>query len=263
MKVTDFRDIWKQDIAVSGISVIRQTPVWNTVNPKPRQMNGFLLIDTGELFYRWEGGEAAVAHGDLIYLPEGSVHRGDRNGSALSYYRVNFTLTDSSDGERTVFSRCPAVMMKKAGSHMFSLCGRMAESCLSNRSFLTLSLFGEFMDSLMQATGGTGSSRISHAVDYISAHYTEESNLEKLAGECCLSKAQFFRLFRQATGTAPLEYRNRLRIEKAQQLIDEGDCGMGEIAGLLGFGSVYYFSRVFKSVTGLSPTQYAKSGKKG
>lgn len=214
MKIIDIRDIWKHDVAVSGISVIRQTPAWSSLVQKSRQMNGFLLIDKGNLLYQWKDEAETISHGDLIYLPAGSVHRCDRVDPVVSYYRINFLLTDNSDGTQVVFSDCPVIMAKELGHPMFSLGGEMAESCLSSQSFLTLSLFGEFMNMLIQTMTGTGGSRIRRAVDHISAHYTEETDLTKLAEECYLSRAQFFRLFHQETGVTPLEYRNRLPSKK-------------------------------------------------
>ena len=65
-----------------------------------------------------------------------------------------------------------------------------------------------------------------------------------------------YRLFREETGTTPIEYRNRLRIQRACQLLRGRECTIGEIAALLGFESVYYFSRVFKKLTGVAPSRW-------
>ncbi len=67
-----------------------------------------------------------------------------------------------------------------------------------------------------------------------------------------------YRAFKKETGLSPIEYRNRLRIERARTLLSRDICSVSEAAKLLGFESVYYFSRVFKQHTGVAPSQYGK-----
>ena len=62
-------------------------------------------------------------------------------------------------------------------------------------------------------------------------------------------------------GMGMIAYVNRLRIEEAGRLIREGTLNFTEIAGTLGFSSLHYFSRVFKSTTGVSPSEYKKTRK--
>lgn len=58
-----------------------------------------------------------------------------------------------------------------------------------------------------------------------------------------------------------MEYFGAMKIEAAQRMIREGACNFTEIAALLGYSSIHYFSRHFKKVTGMTPSEYASSVK--
>ena len=58
-----------------------------------------------------------------------------------------------------------------------------------------------------------------------------------------------------------MEYFGNLKIQKAKEMIREGSHNFTEIAALLGYNSIHYFSRHFKKVTGMTPSEYASSVK--
>lgn len=80
--------------------------------------------------------------------------------------------------------------------------------------------------------------------------------LDELAHHAHMSRVSFSRLFRQKTGYAPMDYFIRLKIQKACQLLETTEYAVGEIGKQLGYDDQYYFSRLFKQVTQVSPTQY-------
>ncbi|MBO7208665.1 MAG: helix-turn-helix domain-containing protein [Clostridia bacterium] len=65
--------------------------------------------------------------------------------------------------------------------------------------------------------------------------------------------------FSKETGMGVMKYYTLLKIEKAKQYIDEGNYNMSQIANLLGYDSIHYFSKQFKTITTFTPTEYAKS----
>ena len=73
-----------------------------------------------------------------------------------------------------------------------------------------------------------------------------------------MSKYHFLRMFRETTGTPPLEYRNRIRLEHAKELLQEEKLSIEEVSGMLGYTSASYFSSAFKKAYGVSPKQYQK-----
>lgn len=88
----------------------------------------------------------------------------------------------------------------------------------------------------------------------------ELSNIE-LARVAGVSEVYLRRLFNEHYGTTPKQYVLNLRIDEAKRLMDEGISSVGSIAEGCGFSGIYHFSRMFKTVTGLSPSEYIKRGK--
>lgn len=73
------------------------------------------------------------------------------------------------------------------------------------------------------------------------------------------SKSYITRLFREQTGYSVMNYYQNQKIAEAQRLISEGDLTFTQIAEMLYFHSIHYFSNAFKKQIGMSPTEYRKS----
>lgn len=74
-----------------------------------------------------------------------------------------------------------------------------------------------------------------------------------------LSPATVKRIFQCCTGMGAVHYFRVLRMKEAKRLIRESDLSITAIAERLGFSGIHHFSRVFRRVTGMTPTQYARS----
>jgi YesN/AraC family two-component response regulator len=84
---------------------------------------------------------------------------------------------------------------------------------------------------------------------------------EDLCKEAHLGKSRLREIFQAATGTGVLEYFKQLKIEESKSLIREEQYNFTEIAARLGYGSIHYFSWDFKKMTGMPPSDYARSVK--
>ncbi len=71
-----------------------------------------------------------------------------------------------------------------------------------------------------------------------------------------MSVTNFFRHFKAATGTSPIDWLRRERINQAKRHLLETDGSMAEIARQTGYYDQFYFSRDFKRMTGVSPSAY-------
>ena len=106
---------------------------------------------------------------------------------------------------------------------------------------------------------------IEPAIRYIRTHFAEQLAVPALADMCYLSESHFYARFKQATGMAPIEYKNRVAISKAESiLINEPSVPIEEVIERVGFTSGTYFRRVFQSVVGCTPREFRKNsiGKK-
>lgn len=99
--------------------------------------------------------------------------------------------------------------------------------------------------------------RIHQAVDYISAHLSEEISLDKLAGVACFSPFHFHRIFSAMLGETPRDYIERLRMEHAANEISvKRNANLFEIAYDCGFKTISSFSRTFKKFHGVTPSLF-------
>ncbi len=91
---------------------------------------------------------------------------------------------------------------------------------------------------------------------YIGQHYTDQFSIPKLAQMCAMSETAYRKRFKALTGMPPVQYINRLKIEKACQMLRSGDMRPADICDFLNFYSLPYFYKVFRDCTGCTPSQY-------
>ncbi|MDF2658830.1 MAG: transcriptional regulator, AraC family [Paenibacillus sp.] len=96
-------------------------------------------------------------------------------------------------------------------------------------------------------------------IDYMHDNLSASLKLEQMCGEFLIGKTQLKALFKDWTGLGPIQYFNRLKLEKAKTMIREELYNYSEIADRLGYSSVHYFSSTFKKATGMTPTEYART----
>ncbi len=87
----------------------------------------------------------------------------------------------------------------------------------------------------------------------------ERITLGQLADLTGLSPAHFATRYRALTGVSPIQHFLHLKVEQACQLLDTTDHSFTRISGMLGYDDNYYFSRLFKKVMGLAPSDYRHS----
>ncbi|SFE45365.1 two-component system, response regulator YesN [Paenibacillus catalpae] len=103
---------------------------------------------------------------------------------------------------------------------------------------------------------------IDKAKQYIMLHFTEELSLEETAEHVHLNPHYFSKVFKQQVGATFIDYLTGLRIDKAKQLIASADeLALKEVCFEVGYKDPNYFSRVFKRVTGVTPTEYRSQAK--
>lgn len=97
--------------------------------------------------------------------------------------------------------------------------------------------------------------KIHMLVGYIDTHLSEKISIDKLAALIHLHPNYLITYFKKYMGISPVQYITHRRMERAKQLLSSSSATVSEIAQELGL-ELYYFSRVFKQHTGLSPSLY-------
>ena len=103
--------------------------------------------------------------------------------------------------------------------------------------------------------------RINAACRKIYDNLKEPPTAANLAEECYLSLSRFLHLFKEVTGRSYTEFVAFIRMEKAKEMLAYTDVSVRDIACTLGYGDQNYFSRHFKMIEGISPTQYRVENK--
>lgn len=102
------------------------------------------------------------------------------------------------------------------------------------------------------------SNMIDVAMQYIQTHYEDNLTLEKVAAAIYLNKVYFSQLFKQKTGIGFKDYVIELRMTKAKELLKEPQLRVADVAELVGYQDMRYFTQVFRKTIGTTPTEYRR-----
>ena len=93
-------------------------------------------------------------------------------------------------------------------------------------------------------------------MQFMADHLNQPMQVATLASMACFSASHYFALFKRQTGHPPIDYFTRLRMREACRLLETTDAHVKEVAATLGYDDPFYFSRVFKSVNQVAPSEY-------
>ena len=99
-------------------------------------------------------------------------------------------------------------------------------------------------------------SKTEEIFSYVNNNFTEKITLDDLCFLFNTNKTSLCKAFKEVYGESAITYINRLRIKRAKELLRDGTMNLTEISAAVGFSSIHYFSRIFKSYESLSPTEY-------
>lgn len=98
-------------------------------------------------------------------------------------------------------------------------------------------------------------------VDYFENNIINMVNLDTVCRSTGYSCTYIENVFKEKTGKSVMEFYKFSKLEKAKELIREGDDTFTQIAAVLNYSSLHYFSRIFKKYIGMTPTEYSSSVK--
>jgi len=113
-------------------------------------------------------------------------------------------------------------------------------------------------------TSGLCSSAKSSAIHdkilfYLEEHIQEHLTVEAICHDNLIGRSQLQKLFREHHGCGVIEFFSQMKTELAKQLIRENRMNFTQISDFLGYSSIHYFSRQFKKISGMTPTEYVNS----
>lgn len=109
-----------------------------------------------------------------------------------------------------------------------------------------------------QANEDSRISMIKQAICYLREHFLEPVTIEDICSNIGYSKFYLCRSFKEATNFTIIQYINRLRCQHARNLLMSGQYNVNESAALSGFSNNSYFSKTYKSISGILPSEEYK-----
>ncbi|MEG0962250.1 MAG: AraC family transcriptional regulator [Lachnospiraceae bacterium] len=98
-----------------------------------------------------------------------------------------------------------------------------------------------------------------HIIAYMDHHICDTLTVEQICHDNLLGRSQLQKLFRNKSNCGIIDYFSQMKITYAKELIREKNFNFTQIADFLGYTSIHYFSRQFKKITGMNPSEYALS----
>jgi AraC-like DNA-binding protein len=218
----------------------------------------------------------------------------DLQGAILDQHRITFALSDfdreafrrarDEGAPFTVFDDCPIVehrghQTRKAGRGWVAwtpissahgpigvlindaaLSGAPVDSTQQAHAAILCALLGTILDPArgLPGTGGLGKTRrrrvVTAAVDMLAENPSADAST--IAGRLEVGVSWFARVFKAELGMSLVEYRNRLRLDRVDALLEQGRTTLLRAAKAAGFGSYAQFHRVFREIRGMTPRRY-------
>ncbi len=212
-----------------------------------------------------------VAINDLVVVNTSVPHtETSQNGSPLEYIVLGVegleTLADLGGcallhllGEQEAVTTCLRQMAREIRERQPG-CDEVCQKLLE---IILLRLLRREDFALGRAPEGPRGSRECDLVRrYIDNHFKENLTLDQLAGMVHVSKYYLSHAFRKEFQTSPISYLISRRIQESKFLLRETDLSLSQIAQILGFSSLSYFSQSFRRLEDMSPLEYRKQRRK-
>jgi len=247
------------------LQIYRQNnPSWWRPAPYARTADGLLFFVRGGIHYDFEGFSFDAGEGDVLRLPSGIPY----SGYKLSEDDNEYFVIDFMTWEKDAFIHYPFPHSFHPSDqtgvyHKFEKLVSLWERNEPCRLLDIHSAFLELLSSLTKdylasLNGEPYTERVSRICAYIRDHSSVcDLKTQDIANAFFISPAHLRRLFSTHLKTSPMAYLNRIRMDNAcKLLLSHRDLSVSEIAEKSGYTSVYYFCSVFKSVNGITCSQY-------
>ena len=109
------------------------------------------------------------------------------------------------------------------------------------------------------AEASSGNDTYNRIVRYMEEHLGERMTIDRICRDNLVGRSQLQKLFRDIKGCGVIEFFSMMKIDTAKQMIRDNQLNFTQIADRLGYSSIHYFSRQFKQITSMTPSEYATS----
>lgn len=211
-----------------------------------------------------EGKEYPAVPGKLFYFYPGLVHQCETRGpDHVQFYAVHFSFhygdgnTDCRLPLEPVNTITDQPGTKSAFSELLQNWKQPDISHVWKSNLLLERLIFELLTGLRsRVIPDINHKRAELAAAYIEEHFMENLTISQLCQHVGVKEATLYRIFHEVWNESPMDFVTHRRIDKARELLYTEDCSVQCVGQMVGIDDPYYFSRLFRKWTGLSPRQY-------
>ncbi len=203
-----------------------------------------------------------ASEGDIVYIPYNIAYRAEWFETGKSeIYSISYVMTDMNARQITIspeiqnFSQCDNNLTKG----IFKECRKIFIEESYGFELKCKYTILKLLHTIVCVQNEEKQCKVEKAIRYINANFAEETTISELAKMCNLGECMFRRSFKLETGISPIKFRNRLRIQKAYDMLTSEKCTVAKAMENTGFYDASYFNKAFKAIIGCSPSEIKKN----
>lgn len=245
-----------------------QNPSWKFSVDKKREHFVLAYAQSGSAYYTIGEEKIHVKKGNVVFLKPDRTYRAKSDGeNPWSFFSVGFCADFADEESKKSFLSLPSVFKFSDSSQMaenfaelYRVWTAKGTGCLIKCRSLIMDIFYILLgDEYRREKASLHYTKIEKIAEFLRANYDNSYSLDELSSMSGLSSSHFRMLFKEITGLSTVQFQNRLKIDRAKDLMISGSCNVTEAASAVGIHNVYYFSRLFRKLTGKNPSEYLNS----
>lgn len=216
--------------------------------------------------------QISVEAGDLLYLPAGESHRyATLDNDPWTIHWVHYTGPLASyfrqymgfDGKKRLqhLGRQPRLMVDFNGLLSVQDSGFREQPLIHASNRLRQLLTAIPLSGVQSKSPVERGLKLDQLHAMMQSHLHQRLDLDQLAAASGLSRYHFIARYRQLTGETPIQHYLKMKVERACHMLDTSGASLAEIAEQLGYDDSFYFSRLFKKIMGVSPSNYRRANR--
>ncbi len=227
-----------------------------------------IYLTEGELGVCCNGENYSLKKGDLVIVFPNLTHSYSHSARVEGYFAIfkSDILEVFGESYSAKIPVCPVIPCRKISPKIEAFFEEALELYPSNIPFKNEQLYALMVLLLAQIFNGItfcenkklNMNAASQVFAYCNENFSEDISLDSVSRALAVSKYHIIRIFREKLNTTFQAYINRLRMEKAKQLLSQTSESITQISIQTGYNTIRSFNRVFLADTGVSPTQYRK-----
>lgn len=228
-----------------------------------RCLSGYPCIGIGIMlsgratFTTMDGSVTEIKQGEAIYIPKGQIYTSDWEGAPdITFYSIgiDYPTNNKSSHYYPLQKFTPDQNIMDTVKEVYEL-SQMEERYRYAALGKFYGIYSDITSSLSRKRYNSSYMEIMRAVNYIEQNCNTDFTVSGLAKLCNMSESKFYAAFKNGTGFSPTEYKNHIRIMRAEQMLAQNSCSVEYVCEQLNFCSPAYFRRVFKHHTNMLPSE--------